>query len=170
MTVESSQHPTTGDTQSATAAHKVVVGIDGSPASLEALEFAAQEARHRGASLEVIMTWDWPLAYARTPMLHESDPVQGAQKEFEASVASLKRAYRELPITTSFVHGHPAPALVEASKGADLLVVGSRGHGSFVGMLLGSVSQHCAAQAHCPILIHRSRGDGSPSRSVRTIS
>jgi nucleotide-binding universal stress UspA family protein len=47
--------------------------------------------------------------------------------------------------------------LVDASKGADLLVVGSRGHGEFIGMLLGSVSRHCASQAHCPVLIHRSR-------------
>ena len=58
---------------------------------------------------KVIMTWDWPLAYARTPMLHESDPVQGAQKEFEASVAGLERAYPELTITTSFVHGDTRP-------------------------------------------------------------
>jgi nucleotide-binding universal stress UspA family protein len=54
------------------------------------------------------------------------------------------------------VSGHPAPILVEASKGADLLVVGSRGHGEFVGMLLGSVSEHCAMNAHCPVLVHRS--------------
>ena len=51
--------------------------------------------------------------------------------------------------------GHPAPILVEASKGADLLVVGSRGHGEFVGMLIGSVSEYCATNAHCPVLVHR---------------
>ena len=53
------------------------------------------------------------------------------------------------------VSGHPAPILVEASKGADLLVVGSRGHGEFVGMLIGSVSEYCATNAHCPVLVHR---------------
>ena len=90
-------------------------------------------------------------------MLHELDPVEGARTEFEASVASLKEAHPDLTITTVFEHGHPVPALVEASKGAELLVVGSRGHGEFIGMLLGSVSQHCASQAHCPVLIHRSR-------------
>ena len=53
------------------------------------------------------------------------------------------------------INGHPAPVLVEASKGADLLVVGSRGHGEFVGMLIGSVSEYCVTNAHCPVLVHR---------------
>jgi nucleotide-binding universal stress UspA family protein len=53
------------------------------------------------------------------------------------------------------VRGHPEPILVEASKGADLLVLGSRGHGEFVGMVIGSVSEYCAARAHCPVLVHR---------------
>ena len=53
---------------------------------------------------------------------------------------------------------HPAPVLVEASKGADLLVVGSRGHGEFVGMLIGSVSEYCVTNAHCPVLVHRDPG------------
>jgi nucleotide-binding universal stress UspA family protein len=157
MALGSSIHPQTESNESGMAVRKVVVGIDGSPASLEAMEAAAQEATLRGASLQVAMTWDWPLAYGRTPMLHESDPVGGARKEFEAAVASLKEAHPDLTIATLFEHGHPVPALVEASEGADLLVVGSRGHGEFVGMLLGSVSQHCAAQAHCPVLIHRTR-------------
>jgi len=53
------------------------------------------------------------------------------------------------------VQGHPAPVLVEASKGADLLVIGCRGHGEFAGMLIGSVSEFCATNAHCPVLVHR---------------
>jgi nucleotide-binding universal stress UspA family protein len=147
----------TENTGSGAAAHSIVVGIDGSPASLEAMELAAQEATLRHSRLQVIMTWDWPLAYARSPMLHEMDPVQGAQKEFEAEVGRLKEAHPDLMITTDFVHGHPVPTLTEASKGADLLVVGSRGHGGFAGMLLGSVSEQCSARAHCPVLIHRSQ-------------
>ena len=155
MTVDSSMHPQTEDSASGITDRKVVVGIDGSPSSLEAMEFAAQEATLRGTSLQVIMTWDWPLAYPRTPMLHEADPVPDARKEFEAAVASVKATHPDLTIVTVFEHGHPVPTLVDASKGADLLVVGSRGHGEFIGMLLGSVSQHCAAHAHCPVLIHR---------------
>jgi nucleotide-binding universal stress UspA family protein len=53
------------------------------------------------------------------------------------------------------VNGHPATVLVDATKGADLLVIGSRGHGEFVGMLLGSVSEFCTTNAHCPVLVHR---------------
>ena len=90
-------------------------------------------------------------------MLHEADPVGEARREFEAAVAGLVKTHPDLAITTLFEHGHPVPALVAASRGAELLVVGSRGHGEFVGMLLGSVSQHCAAKAHCPVLIHRER-------------
>jgi nucleotide-binding universal stress UspA family protein len=58
------------------------------------------------------------------------------------------------------VEGHPAPILVAASRGADLLVIGSRGHGEFVGMLLGSVGEHCSAASHCPVLIMREPLDG----------
>ena len=67
----------------------------------------------------------------------------------------LHAKYPDIDISFRVVQGHPAPILVEASKGADLLVVGSRGHGEFVGMLIGSVSEYCAADAQCPVLVHR---------------
>jgi len=88
-------------------------------------------------------------------MLHESDPLPAAREELEEAVAALRISHPDLLVTAEFTHGHPVPELVEASKEADLLVVGSRGYGGFLGLLLGSVSQHCAAQAHCPVLIHR---------------
>ncbi len=147
------RHPEPDDRES--AARRVIVGFDGSATSRAAAELAAGEAALRDAELEVIMTWDWPIAYARTPMLHESDPVGEIRKEFEAEVDSLQKRHPGTVITSVFTHGHPVPTLVEASKDADLLVVGNRGHGEFVGMILGSVSQHCAAQAHCPVLIYR---------------
>ena len=56
------------------------------------------------------------------------------------------------------VEGYPAPTLIDEAREADLLVVGSRGHGAFAGMLLGSVSQHCAQQAACPVVIVRRHG------------
>jgi nucleotide-binding universal stress UspA family protein len=59
---------------------------------------------------------------------------------------------------STVIEGHPAPALIEASRGADLFVLGSRGHGEFVGMLLGSVSEHCVTHAHCPVLVLRDQG------------
>ena len=73
-------------------------------------------------------------------------------------LGQLAVSYTHLDVYKRQVQGHPAPLLVEASKGADLLVVGSRGHGEFVGMLIGSVSEYCATNARCPVLIHRAVG------------
>jgi nucleotide-binding universal stress UspA family protein len=70
-------------------------------------------------------------------------------------VAPVRAAHPGLTIEETVAEGHAAPVLVEASKGADLLVVGSRGHGEFVGMLIGSVSEYCAGHAACPVLVHR---------------
>ena len=64
-------------------------------------------------------------------------------------------AHPGVTVDRRVVNGHPARVLVDASKDADLLVIGSRGHGEFVGMLIGSVGIHCAAHAHCPVLVHR---------------
>jgi nucleotide-binding universal stress UspA family protein len=83
------------------------------------------------------------------------DPSEGMPEILAKAANDLRIKYPDLEVTTRVVQGHAAPLLVEASKGADLLVVGSRGHGEFVGMLIGSVSEYCATNAHCPVLIHR---------------
>ena len=69
--------------------------------------------------------------------------------------APVSRAHPNITVRPRAVEGHPAHVLIEASRGAELLVVGSRGHGAFSGMVLGSVSQHCVTQAHCPVLVLR---------------
>jgi nucleotide-binding universal stress UspA family protein len=83
------------------------------------------------------------------------NPSEGMPELLSKAADDLRTKYPDIEITFRVVQGHPAPVLVEASKGADLLVVGSRGHGEFVGMLIGSVSEYCAANAHCPVLVHR---------------
>ena len=90
------------------------------------------------------------------PVPTDFDPEDDVRKALDAAVASVRASHPDLRIDPRAVSGHPAPVLVEASKGADLLVVGSRGHGEFVGMLIGSVSEYCVANAHCPVLVHRS--------------
>jgi nucleotide-binding universal stress UspA family protein len=135
--------------------HRIVAGIDGSGASLGALRWAADQAERTQATLEVVMAWHWPFAYDITPLLHESDPVSESRKVFESAMAEIRREYPCLDLAGRLEHGHPAKILIDASRGADLLVVGSRGHGEFSGMVLGSVSQHCAHKAACPVLIHR---------------
>ena len=135
---------------------RIVVGIDGSPSSLDALAWAARQADLTGSSLEIVMTWEWPssLGWA-VPVPDNFDPEEDVRTALEAEVAGVRAEHPDISIDPRVVGGHPAPVLVEASKGADLLVVGSRGHGEFVGMLIGSVSEYCATNAHCPVLVHR---------------
>ena len=144
-----------------TAAHapgtgRIVVGIDGSASSLDALAWAARQAELTGADLEIVMTWEWPssLGWA-VPVPDNFEPEEDVRKALETAVAGVHAEHPDVRIDPRVVSGHPAPILVEVSKGADLLVVGSRGHGEFVGMLIGSVSEYCATNAHCPVLVHR---------------
>ena len=102
------------------------------------------------------MTWEWPSSYGwAVPIPDDFDPEADVRQAVDTAIAGLRAEHPDLVVDASLVNGHPAPALVEASKEADLLVVGSRGHGEFVGMLIGSVSTYCVTNAHCPVLVHR---------------
>ncbi len=139
--------------------HRIVVGVDGSESSLRALNWAAQQAEMTGAKLEVVTTWEWPTTYgAPLPYPADWDPSADARKVLREATEPLQKEHPDVEIKLTVAEGHAAPALVEASKGADLLAVGSRGHGEFVGMLLGSVSEHCVSNAHCPVLVLRGHG------------
>lgn len=135
---------------------RIVVGVDGSASSKEALRWAAAEAQRSGAVLEVVMAWDNPYRDMWLP----SDP-PGTDR-----LALVKRTVNDLvdevlgsppPITvaTAAAEGPPAQVLVRAAHGAELLVVGSRGHGGFAGVLIGSVSLHCVSHAPCPVVVVR---------------
>jgi nucleotide-binding universal stress UspA family protein len=137
---------------------RIVVGVDGSPSSLDALSWAARQADLTGSTLEAVMTWEWPTSYGwSVPVPTDFDPEEDVRHSLESALAAVRSDYPGLAIDPRVVDGHPAPVLVEASKGADLLVVGSRGHGEFVGMLIGSVSEYCVTNGHCPVLVHRSK-------------
>jgi nucleotide-binding universal stress UspA family protein len=138
------------------ASGRIVIGIDGSAASIEALDWAGRQAQLTHGTLELIMTWDWPTTYAWAASFPDDyDPSEGMPELLAKAAEGLRVKFPDVAIVSRVVQGHPAPLLVEASKGADLLVVGSRGHGEFVGMLIGSVSEYCATNAHCSVLIHR---------------
>jgi nucleotide-binding universal stress UspA family protein len=142
--------------QQGPSARRIVAGIDGSPASMDALDWAARQANLSHSALEVIMTWDWPSTYGWAMSFPTGyDPSDGVGKVLEEARAAIQEKYPAVEMSVRMAQGHPAPILVDASKGADLLVVGSRGHGEFVGMLIGSVSEFCATSAHCPVLVHR---------------
>jgi nucleotide-binding universal stress UspA family protein len=135
---------------------RIVAGIDGSPASIHALRWALGYAALTGSATEVIVAWDRPASLGgslRVP--GDCEPAVSAEQVLDDLIEQLRTEFPDQPIEGRVVQGQAAPLLVEASKGADLLVVGSRGHGEFVGMLIGSVSECCATNAHCPVLIHR---------------
>jgi nucleotide-binding universal stress UspA family protein len=139
----------------------IIVGVDGSESSQAALQFAYDEAAHHGASLTAVMTWHPPTLPQSPPYGsltekdYESQPKLEALGVLDGLVAKLDKRTPEVDLRTSIEEGSPAKVLIERSKGADLMVVGSRGHGGFAGMLLGSVSQHLVAHADCPVVVVR---------------
>jgi nucleotide-binding universal stress UspA family protein len=139
----------------------IIVGVDGSDHSRAALSWAYDEAAHHGASLTVLAAWKAPVLpqsppYGSLPPEgYESEPVRDAQAQLERLIADLEDRTPAVDVQTSIVEGSPAKVLIESSKGADLMVVGSRGRDGFAGMLLGSVSQHLVAHSHCPVAVVR---------------
>lgn len=104
------------------------------------------------------MAWEWPTSWGRTPTWPPGqDPADETRKLLAEAVDSVLGRHSALDVHEVVVEGHAAPALIAASEHADLLVVGSRGHGAFAGMLLGSVSQHCVTNAACPVVVVRHR-------------
>lgn len=168
--------------------HVVVVGVDGSRDSLEALEWAARYARAAKAVLEPVVAWnDFPeedAAFERglvlgqqpvgtgswagvvendnldvRPLVNVSEPASrravAAQAVVDNATSFLKRSYPDLEVKARMISGPAAPVLIEASRNADLLVVGTRGHGAVATMFLGSVSHHCVQHASCPTVVVR---------------
>jgi nucleotide-binding universal stress UspA family protein len=133
-----------------------VVGIDGSESSVAALEWAAKQAVLTGAALDAVMSWEWPVTYGNALYIPDDyDPAVDAHLVLDDAIEKVRGVYPHVTIRPVVVEGHAAPALVEASVGAELLVVGSRGRGEFAGMLLGSVSEYCTHHVSCPITIVR---------------
>lgn len=135
----------------------IVVGVDGSECSKPALRFAAAEATLRGESLRAISAWQVPVtvysgpvyAVPLDPEVYSNAARDAAQKQIDEVVAAAGEIEVELVVR----EGGAAHVLIEESSSATMLVVGSRGHGGFAGLLLGSVSQQCAAHARCPVVI-----------------
>jgi nucleotide-binding universal stress UspA family protein len=132
-------------------AGRIVVGLDGSAGSSRALKFAVAEARVRCCAVDAVLAWHMPAMLDAAGIPDDFDPQGWAQATLEATVAAV--ASDGVTVDARAVRGQPASVLLDAAKNADLLVVGSRGHGGFVGALLGSVSQHCVAHATCPVVV-----------------
>lgn len=144
----------------------IVVGVDGSDESKEALAWAAEQARLTGAKLRAVHAWSIPalampsmsLEPASFPSSDDIDAFkESAQRALDEETAAVVPEGSGIDVEKVLVQEFPAQALVRESESAQLLVVGSRGHGGFKGMLLGSVSQHCVHHAKCPVVIVRSQ-------------
>ena len=144
-------------------ARRIVVGVDGSDSSLEALRWGVRYASLTGASVDAVTAWEYPApvggwGMAPLGMLDQTDFGAIAAQQLEDLVAQLGAAGRGVVIRQLAREGNPARVLLDASQDADLLVVGNRGRGGFAGLLLGSVSQHCVHHATCPVVVIRGAG------------
>lgn len=132
---------------------RIVVGVDGSDQSRGALEAAFEEARFRHATVDAViahriiprLTWE-----SGVVMPSADEQLGWARKTLEESLAAVPT---EIVVKHIVAEGSAARALIDVAEGADLLVVGSRGHGGFHGLLLGSTSQHVVTHAPCPVLV-----------------
>ena len=138
----------------------VVVGVDGSGESVAALRWAADYAKAAGATVQALIAWHYPDVAGEAPVGHAPPSIRHESEQHIRD--TLDQAVRQVypdpaaaGVQTRIAYGHPSQELVEASKEASLLVVGSRGHGAFTGMLLGSVSMHCVTSAFCPVTVVR---------------
>lgn len=140
----------------------VVVGIDGSDASMDALQFAAGEARMRAVPLRVVCGWRLPVTQVG-PGMGWPDPAvfeSAAQHTLDAAMTAMGSEFEGIDVESRVANGGGAQAVLESCSDADLVVVGSRGRGGFKGLLLGSVSQQVVLHAPCPVVVVRHLNTG----------
>ncbi|MGA7205207.1 MAG: universal stress protein [Specibacter sp.] len=144
----------------ASSESRIVVGVDGSPESVLALRWAAALAPTLGAQITAVTAWHFETVvgpYAAT----EWDPEADAT---DALTDALAEAFGDEPpkgLRSQCRRGNPAQVLIDAGRTARMIIVGSRGHGGFAGLLLGSVSQACVEHATCAVLVVH-RGTSAP--------
>jgi len=142
-------------------ARRIVVGVDGSPRSKSALRWAACLAPAIGCSIDAVTAWEYPAAYGWV-MAPEGWPIEDdSTAALQATLDEVFGENRPANLRAVCEHGSARTVLLDASENAAMLIVGSRGHGGFAGLLLGSVSAACAEHAHCPVLVVH--GEPSPS-------
>jgi len=135
----------------------IVVGVDGSDGSRDALRWAAGQARLTGAPLRVVAAWRWPNYVTRIP--------PGADLQAETTgvlrdlVEPLRTEFPGLDISEHVLQGPAGPALLTQAAGAALLVVGAQGRAAFPGMLVGSVAEYCVRHGPCPVVVVRTLPD-----------
>ncbi len=136
------------------AEHVIIVGVDGSESSKNALRWAARLAPSLNATIHAIVAWEYPIVFGLEggiPGIWKPD--ETAKEILSNTLDSVFGKERPAGLKGSISQGHPTFVLLDASEGAEMLIVGSRGLGGFKGLLLGSVSSSCAEHAKCPVLV-----------------
>jgi nucleotide-binding universal stress UspA family protein len=148
--------------QSTGAERRVVVGVDGSPSSYEALRWAARYAQRVGGVVEAVHAWDTPSAVGWSgPAIDPEFDLEQARERFAEELRTVFPDESPAELRQRLVEGDPSEVLIRASEGAEILVVGRRGRGGFARAMLGSVSQRCAQHAACPVVVVRQERDPS---------
>lgn len=142
---------------------RIVVGVDGSASAKAALRWAIRQAKLTGGTVDAVIAWHYSTAYSYpVPISPLSSARELAQRVLDEAVYEVQQALDEhVEITPKVIEGNAARVLLDASQDADLLVIGSRGHGGFVAALLGSTSQHAVQHATCPVVVIRDSGPRS---------
>ncbi|MBD0708985.1 MULTISPECIES: universal stress protein [unclassified Streptomyces] len=142
-------------------AGRIVVGVDGSAPSLKALKWAAGQAALTGDTLETVIGWEYPASWATLMpgVPAEFDPEQLAQQILDESLSQALTPEQAAAATRTVIGGNPTQALLDAARGANLLVVGDRGYSGFKAAVLGSVSTHVTQHAPCPVVVVRGGED-----------
>jgi len=148
---------------------RILVGVDGSGSSIVALQGATKIASAMNAHIRAVIAWEYPAMFYP---VSDWSPEDDAKSALDAVLRQVFGTQSPTNVDAEVRRGHASKVLIDESKNADLLVVGSRGHGGFAGLLLGSVSAACAQHSHCPVLITH-RDDASsitsePSAMQRT--
>ncbi|MFF3455241.1 universal stress protein [Streptomyces sp. NPDC002730] len=141
---------------SSDSAPRVVVGVDGSPSSHAALQWAVRHASLVGGVVDAVCAWDLPGIQAwSAPAVDTEFDRESARQRFTDEIQEVLGEVRPVDVREHLTRGNPAEVLIAAADGAEALVVGNRGRGGFASLLLGSVSQQCALHATCPVVIVR---------------
>jgi nucleotide-binding universal stress UspA family protein len=153
--------------ESGAGEHRIVVGVDGSEGSRQALRWAARQAGFTGAILDAVTGWEYPAFYGWAPAMPDDVDYEDLARSGLDKTLDEVFGDRRPRLETRVIPRHPALALVEASEGAELLVVGTRGYGGVADALLGSVSTYCVHHAHCPVTVIRPADHGSDTTVAR---
>ena len=136
---------------------RIVVGVDGFESSKAALRWAIRQAKLTGAVVEAITAWHIPVGTGWVPTPDMPDYQDDAFGILSEAIAELAAVEPDVQVCPRVVEGRAEQVLVDAADGAELLVVGSRGHRGLAEALLGSVGQYCANHAACPVVIMRGK-------------